>query len=167
MAKDSEISLLKADIYTDQKLATLYTATVADNKSLLAEINARDKEQLQTITATDKAQTKLLTDLDKQAAVTAAVDEVRYNNLKGQVDKLECRVTHNERHCNDLELADTAYKSANVERMNALTQALAAQAAVLNQITTLKVPSGVICPIPMPQYNSWTAPTTTTTSTST
>lgn len=33
----------------------------------------------------------------------------------------------------------------------------------LNNITKTIVPMSAICPAPMPQYNSWVAPTTTTT----
>lgn len=34
---------------------------------------------------------------------------------------------------------------------------------VLNGLTKTVIPIGNVCPAPMPQYNSWTAPTTTTT----
>lgn len=35
--------------------------------------------------------------------------------------------------------------------------------AALNGLTKTVIPIGNVCPEPMPQYNSWTAPTTTTT----
>lgn len=35
--------------------------------------------------------------------------------------------------------------------------------SLLNNITKTIVPMSAICPAPMPQYNSWVAPTTTTT----
>lgn len=37
------------------------------------------------------------------------------------------------------------------------------QIAVLNGLTKTVIPIGNVCPQPMPQYNSWTAPTTGTT----
>lgn len=39
---------------------------------------------------------------------------------------------------------------------------MAQQIAALNSLTKLIVPASSVCPAPMPQYNSWTAPTTTT-----
>jgi hypothetical protein len=42
---------------------------------------------------------------------------------------------------------------------------MAQQIAALNGLTKLIVPASSVCPAPMPQYNSWTAPTTTTTTT--
>ena len=40
---------------------------------------------------------------------------------------------------------------------------MAQQIAALNNLTRLIVPASSVCPAPMPQYNSWVAPTTTTT----
>ena len=37
------------------------------------------------------------------------------------------------------------------------------QVSVLNGLTATKIPISNVCPQPMPQYNSWTAPTTGTT----
>lgn len=39
--------------------------------------------------------------------------------------------------------------------------ALANLSALVAQITKTVVPLGAVCPQPMPQFNSWTAPTTT------
>ena len=39
---------------------------------------------------------------------------------------------------------------------------MAQQIAALNGLTKLIIPAASVCPAPMPQYNSWTAPTTTT-----
>lgn len=39
---------------------------------------------------------------------------------------------------------------------------MAQQIAVLQGLTKVIVPADNVCPAPMPQYNSWTAPTTTT-----
>ena len=40
---------------------------------------------------------------------------------------------------------------------------LTQQVAALNALTQTVIPASHICPTPMPQFNSWTAPTTTTT----
>lgn len=42
---------------------------------------------------------------------------------------------------------------------------MAQQIAALNGLTKLIVPASSVCPAPMPQYNSWTAPTAPTTGT--
>lgn len=47
--------------------------------------------------------------------------------------------------------------------LTALSGTVACIQNTLNGITKTIVPSSAICPAPMPQYNSWTAPTTTTT----
>lgn len=39
---------------------------------------------------------------------------------------------------------------------------MAAQIAALNALTKTVIPADNVCPQPMPQYNSWTAPTATT-----
>lgn len=47
--------------------------------------------------------------------------------------------------------------------MNGTVSCMATQIAQLQGLTKLIVPITNVCPQPMPQYNSWTAPTTTTT----
>lgn len=47
--------------------------------------------------------------------------------------------------------------------LNGTVSCMATQIAQLQGLTKLIVPADNICPKPMPQYNSWTAPTTTTT----
>ena len=48
-----------------------------------------------------------------------------------------------------------ASQSANIN-------CLATNVAALNALTKMVIPAANVCPAPMPQYNSWTAPTTTT-----
>lgn len=47
------------------------------------------------------------------------------------------------------------YNATNTATLNCL----AGQVAQLMSLTKIIIPSGNICPAPMPQYNSWTAPT--------
>ena len=47
-----------------------------------------------------------------------------------------------------------ASQSANIN-------CLATNVAALNALTKMVIPAANVCPAPMPQYNSWTAPTTT------
>lgn len=51
------------------------------------------------------------------------------------------------------------YNATQTSTMNCMAQ----QIAQLQGLTKIIVPIDNICPQPMPQYNSWTAPTTTTT----
>ena len=48
--------------------------------------------------------------------------------------------------------------------INNLGSSLASLQATVNSITSIVVPRTAVCPEPMPLYNSWTAPTTTTAS---
>ena len=51
------------------------------------------------------------------------------------------------------------YNATNTATLNCIS----GQVAQLMSLTKVIVPASNICPAPMPQYNSWTAPTTTTT----
>lgn len=57
-------------------------------------------------------------------------------------------------------------KMAELEKKSAVTEALLAQqTALLGQLTKTVIPATSICPEMMPRYNTWTAPTTGTTTT--
>lgn len=51
--------------------------------------------------------------------------------------------------------AQAVYNATNTATLNCL----AGQVAQLMSLTKIIIPSGNICPAPMPQFNSWTAPT--------
>ncbi|MBR4973805.1 MAG: hypothetical protein IKY45_05020 [Clostridia bacterium] len=93
VAKDSEIALLKSNIYTDQKIADVY-------------------ERLNTKIGCLEGQ------LSQQSVVNAQI-------------------------------------TANISCMQSAIN-------TLQSLTKTVVPIDNVCPAPMPQYNSWTAPTTTT-----
>lgn len=94
MTKDSKISLLESNIYTDQKLNDLRNYIDAKVSAVEGTINAQ--------------------------AVYNATNTATINCIQGQV-------------------------------------------AQLFALTKTVIPITNVCPQPMPQYNSWTAPTTTTT----
>ena len=48
-------------------------------------------------------------------------------------------------------------------KFGCLDQTIAGMMGTMNNITKTIVPMSAICPAPMPQYNSWVAPTATTT----
>lgn len=93
LAKDSEIALLKSNIYTDQKIADVYERLNNKIAGVEAGLNAQ--------------------------AVYNATNTATINCIQGQIGQLF-------------------------------------------SLTKTIVPITNVCPQPMPQYNSWTAPTTTT-----
>lgn len=96
VSKDSEIALLKSNIYTDQKIADVF-------ERLNTRMMAMDKENS---------------------------------------DRFSAQATYN-------------------ATLNGTLSCLQSQVATLQSLTKTIVPITNICPQPMPQYNSWTAPTTT------
>lgn len=94
VSKDSEIALLKSNIYTDQKIADVY-------------------ERLNT----------------------------KIGTVEGAIN------------------AQAVFNAS----MNSTIGCIQGQVAALQALTKTIVPITNVCPQPMPQYNSWTAPTTTTT----
>jgi hypothetical protein len=62
--------------------------------------------------------------------------------------------------CVERELCDQrVYNATNTATISCVQ----GQVAQLAALTKIIIPAGNICPAPMPQYNSWTAPTTPTT----
>jgi hypothetical protein len=76
----------------------------------------------------------------------------KLNDLRNYVDR---RVNHVE----DVVNAQAVYNATNTATINCIQ----GQVAQLFGLTKTIVPITNVCPQPMPQYNSWTAPTTTTT----
>ena len=62
--------------------------------------------------------------------------------------------------CMEAQMAQQAvYNATNTATLGCLQ----GQVAALQGLTKIVIPAASICPQPMPQYNSWTAPTATTT----
>lgn len=79
------------------------------------------------------------------------------NKLEAFNDRIECRFRGIENR-----LAEQAVWNAT---QTGTLSCVAQQIAALNSLTKIIVPADNVCPPPMPLYNSWTAPTTTTTGT--
>jgi hypothetical protein len=79
-------------------------------------------------------------------------------------NKLEALNDRYERRFNGIEnrLAEQAVHNATSD---GVLGCMAQQIAALQGLTKLIVPATSVCPAPMPQYNSWTAPTAPTTGT--
>lgn len=96
------------------------------------------------------------------AYIKPLADEAANNRV--QVARLEEQM-----HC--MEKTRSLEKQLLESQINCVAsnaaQGIAALQAVVGKITNTIVPASAICPAPMPQYNSWTAPTTPTTTTTT
>lgn len=71
-------------------------------------------------------------------------------------ERIMTKVNANERAQSDINAAQAVYNAS----ANSAISVLQNQVGVLNSLTKTVVPAANICPQPMPQYNSWTAPTT-------
>ena len=70
-----------------------------------------------------------------------------YRYIDGKIGGVEAQIN-----------AQAVYNATNTATLNCI----AGQVAALMALTKTVIPAANICPAPMPQYNSWTAPTTTT-----
>lgn len=116
----AEISQLRAEKYSDQSIAAVYTALRNETQAL-----------------SDRLLDKYISPISQEIADM----RVREANLNAKIAEVGC-------------LANTGI-TALQGQINCLTQ-------TVNGITKTVVPITAVCPQPMPQYNSWTAPTTTT-----
>ena len=103
-AKDSKISLLEADKYTDQKISDTYIVLNNKIEGVMAEMRANKDAQ------------------------------------------------------NAINMQQAVYNGTNTAALGCIQQ----QIAALQGLTKVVIPADNVCPQPMPQYNSWTAPTATT-----
>ena len=71
-----------------------------------------------------------------------------YARLKGDMLTME-------RNQNDINAAQAVYNATNSSAVAVLNS----QVAQLMSLTALHIPAEKVCPTPMPQFNSWVAPT--------
>lgn len=114
--KDSEIALLKADKYTDQKLVEVY----------------------KDLRGIDKAQDALIGDLSTRLAKLETAAPLREQIVLGKVGEVATLATNG---------------------INCLSSQVSCLANTVAGITKSVVPITAVCPQPMPQYNTWVAPT--------
>ena len=117
----SELAQLRAEKYSDQSIAAVYTALRNETQAL-----------------SDRLLDKYISPISQEIADI----RVREANTNAKIAEVGC-------------LANTGI-TALQGQINCLTQ-------TVNGITKTVVPITSVCPTPMPQYNSWTAPTTPTT----
>lgn len=131
----AENSMLKSENYSDKVAKEVYAQTVADN-------NALKDEMYKFI--------KPISDQVVQNQVDSAV-------LKAQIEK--------DKEIAKLQMDNCCCQLNSKIEMVASTSAcgIAQLNNIVSNITKTIVPISSVCPQPMPQYNSWTAPTTPTT----
>lgn len=114
--KDSEIALLKAEVFTNDKLSTVY-----------AELRKMDKAQDATIAA-----------INSRLSAVETAAPLREQIVLGKIGEVSTLATN------------------GLATLGSQINCLATQVA---GITKTVVPITAVCPQPMPQHNSWTAPT--------
>lgn len=135
-ALQAENGMLKAENYSDKNAKEVYAQSLADNRRLRDEAFAFIKP-LADESANNRVE---LARLQEQLKCCCEKQELREQIVLGKV--------------NELALTTQA-------KFNCLDQTIAGMMCTMNNITKTIVPMSAICPAPMPQYNSWVAPTAT------
>lgn len=140
--RDAKIAELTAQKYSDNQDATLYQATRSENKNLRDELFA----YITPIAQEAASNRERVAVIEAKQTAAAEVSELREKlvraELEGKIDSV----------------ANTC--GCGIAQLN---NAVSAINDTLGSITSTVVPKSAVCPEPMSRYNSWTAPTTTTT----
>lgn len=135
-ALQAENGMLKAENYSDKNAKEVYAQSLADNCRLRDEAFAFIKP-LADESANNRVE---LARLQEQLKCCCEKQELREQIVLGKV--------------NELALTTQA-------KFGCVDQTIAGMMGTLGKITNTIVPMSAICPTPMPQYNSWVAPTET------
>lgn len=135
-ALQAENGMLKAENYSDKNAKEVYAQSLADNRRLRDEAFAFIKP-LADESANNRVE---LARLQEQLKCCCEKQELREQIVLGKV--------------NELALTTQA-------KFGCVDQTIAGMMGTLGKITNTIVPMSAICPTPMPQYNSWVAPTET------
>ena len=130
----AENSMLKAEKYSDNNAKEVYAQSLADNRRLRDEAFAFLKP-LADESANNRVE---LAKLQAELKCCCEKQELREQIVLGKV--------------NELALTTQA-------KFGCIDGTIANIMGTLGNITKTIVPMGAICPAPMPQYNSWVAPT--------
>lgn len=144
----AENAALKAENYADKNSKEVYSQSLQDNKNLRDEMYAFIKPL-----AEEAANNRVnIARLEEQQKCCCEKQELREQILIGKIT--EATLVANNRF--------TQLDNA----IQCLSGAVATNTARINAITQEVIPASAICPEVMQRYNSWVAPTTTTTTTS-
>lgn len=138
----AENANLKAEKYSDNQDATLYQATRSENSNLRAELMAYITPLANESASNRERVAVIEANVAKNAEIAELREKLVRSELGGQIA--------------------TVAQSAN-SGIAQLNNAVSALQSTVSAITSTVVPKSAICPEPMLRYNSWTAPTTTTT----
>lgn len=136
-ALQAENSMLKAENYSDKNAKEVYAQSLADNRRLRDEAFAYLKP-LSDEAANNRVE---LAKLQAELKCCCEKQELREQIVLGKV--------------NELALTTQA-------KFGSVDGTIANIMGTIGKITNTIVPMSAICPTPMPKYNSWVAPTTTT-----
>lgn len=132
--KDAEIAMLKSENYSDKVGKDVYAQSLADNRNLRQEVFS------------------FLTPLSNTVAEHSKQIAVLETQQKCEVEKSILR-----EQLLESKLGQVASNAAC--GISGLQKDLECLQRTVCGITSTIVPAAAICPQPMPQYNSWTAPT--------
>ena len=135
-ALQAENGMLKAENYSDKNAKEVYAQSLADNRRIRDEAFAFIKP-LADESANNRVE---LARLQEQLKCCCEKQELREQIVLGKV--------------NELALTTQA-------KFGCIDQTIAGMMGTIGKITNTIVPMSAICPTPMPQYNSWVAPTET------
>lgn len=135
-ALQAENGMLKAENYSDKNAKEVYMQSLADNRRLRDEAFAFIKP-LADESANNRVE---LAKLQAELKCCCEKQELREQIILGKV--------------NELGLTTQA-------KFACLDQTIAGMMGTLGGITKTVIPMSAMCPAPMPQFNSWVAPTET------
>ena len=136
-ALQAENAMLKAENYSDKNAKEVYSQSLNDNRRLRDEAFAFIKP-LADESANNRVE---LAKLQAELKCCCEKQELREQIVLGKV--------------NELALTTQA-------KFSCLDQTIAGMMGTLGNITKTVIPMSAMCPAPMPQFNSWVAPTTST-----
>lgn len=136
----AENANLRAEKYSDNKDAEVYTASRAENKALRDELMGFIRP-LSAEAASNRERIAVLeTNVAKNAEIADLREKLVRSELGGRIDSV----------------AQTC--GCGIAQLN---NAVASLQNSVNGITQTIIPQSAICPPVMPRYNSWTAPAAT------
>ena len=138
----AENANLKAEKYSDNQDSVLYQATRSENKTLRDELFA----YITPIANEAASNRERVAVIEANVAKNAEIAELREKLVRSELGA---------------QISTVAQTSGN--GIAQLTNAVAALQNTVSGITSTVVPKSAICPEVMERYNSWTAPTSTTT----
>lgn len=158
--KDAELAQLKSEKYTDNNIIAAYKETVAQFKAADDRISGVVKETTQAFIETGKEVAVLKTEVSCLKEQIAAMKETSDQKLN-----YEIKGVYREIHCAKNEL-EGAIKLES-ERRSCGDRNLYEYVNGTFVPGKLVMPADSVCPQPMSRYNSWTAPTSTESQTTT